>query len=509
MPNSTSSSWAAWRQRIGQTAANLWQQTVHSTSPLRQYLLTQWQRYRAKVLARETTTLQKTYLPAVIELQERPPSPTARWFLWGLLALTIGALFWAIIGRVDMMAIGQGKIIPTSRVKVIQPLESGVVSEIFVTEGQSVNQGEPLVQLDVTLTGADRDRLAQDLEIAQSNHARLTSLLNQVSPSYPVGLAPSLLAEQEALRQETIATHKAEIAALQQQYTQKTHERRATQMAIERFSKTLPLATQRAASYERLAVKGFVAKTQAMNQQEQRYSQAYELAAAQARFAELSATLQALTEQRLATEAGFREKLRTELAEKTQQMEQLTQELTKAEQRNRLQRLVAPISGTVQELRIHTIGGVVTPAQELMKIVPHEDALEAEVKIQNKDIGFVKIGQPVQVKLEAFPFTRYGTIPGRLKKLSLDAIEDEQLGLVYLARVSLDRATLYERRVQLRLLPQLLFFLLSTATLAFVKALRGTPLKLPLTPLMAILMPVGSWIYLVVLGEHVRHLSPL
>ena len=123
-----------------------------STAPLRQRIHTLWQRYRTAALARETTTLQQTYLPAVVELQERPPSPTARWFLWGLLVLTVGALLWAILGRVDMMAIGQGKIIPTSRVKVIQPLESGVVSEIFVSEGQSVAQGEPLVQLDVTLT---------------------------------------------------------------------------------------------------------------------------------------------------------------------------------------------------------------------------------------------------------------------------------------------------------------------------------------------------------------------
>lgn len=415
---------------------------MFSTAPFRHYIHTHWQRYRAKVLARETTTLQQTYLPAVVELQERPPSPTARWFLRVLAVLTVGTLLWAVFGRVDMVAVGEGKIIPTSRVKVIQPLESGVVSNIFVSEGQSVTKGQPLIQLDVTLTAADRDRLAQDLEIAQANHARLTSLLTNVSPSYPTALAPSLLAEQEALRGETAANHRAELAALQQQYAQKTHERYATQMAIVRFKKTLPLATQRAASYERLAAQGYVAKTQAMNQQEQKYSQAYELAAAQARFAELTATLKALSEQRTATEAGFKEKLRTELAEKTQQMEQLTQELTKAEQRNRLQRLVAPISGTVQELRIHTIGGVVTPAQELMKIVPYEDALEAEVKIQNKDIGFVKVGQTVHVKLEAFPFTRYGTIPGRLKKLSLDALEDEHLGLVYLARVSLDRATL-------------------------------------------------------------------
>jgi len=128
-----------------------------------------------------------------------------------------------------------------------------------------------------------------------------------------------------------------------------------------------------------------------------------------------------------------------QLADSEKRASGVEQDLIKAEQREKAQRLVSPIDGTVQQLAVHTVGGVVSPAQPLMAIVPDDDVLEVEARLLNSDVGFVKPGQRVEVKLDAFPFTKYGTLPGVLQSVSADSVQDEKLGLIYPIRVKLDR----------------------------------------------------------------------
>lgn len=115
------------------------------------------------------------------------------------------------------------------------------------------------------------------------------------------------------------------------------------------------------------------------------------------------------------------------------------EEVTKASQKNRLERLTAPVDGTIQQLEVHTLGGVVEPAKPLMVVVPGRGGIEVEARILNKDVGFVSVGQDAAVKIDAFPFTRYGTVPGRVVRISRDAVADKDLGLVYIATIALDR----------------------------------------------------------------------
>lgn len=378
----------------------------------------------------------------MVEIQESPPSPTARHLLHGVVGFVVIALLWGIFGKIDIVAVGEGKTVPTGRVKVIQPLESGVVKTIHVQDGQSVRKGDPLIELDVTLTGADENRLKGELELVNADIARLQALLDGVSPTFATTLTVQDRANQTDLYLQAQSQHLAEMQGFTEQLSQKRFELEGAQAAVSRLTRTLPLVTQRAQSYANLAQKNYVARNQAISMEEQRLQAAYDLKTQQAKVAELSAAVSAIRQQTENAEATFRRNTLTELNDKSQKRIGLTQELAKATERQRLQTLTAPIDGRVQELRLHTVGGVVTPAQEVLKVVPHEDALEAEVTIPNKDIGFVQEGQPVRVKFEAFPFTKYGVITGRITKLSLDAVQDEKRGLVYMARIALDKATL-------------------------------------------------------------------
>jgi len=144
--------------------------------------------------------------------------------------------------------------------------------------------------------------------------------------------------------------------------------------------------------------------------------------------------------------AQARARILEQLAKAESEAELRREELTKAARRSSLQELLSPVDGTVAQLAVHTIGGVVEPAKPIMVIVPEDGTLVAEVKLANKDVGFVRVGQAVAVKLEAFPFTRYGTIPGRVEWISADAVEEDKAplgqagqGLVYRLRVSLGR----------------------------------------------------------------------
>jgi hemolysin D len=129
--------------------------------------------------------------------------------------------------------------------------------------------------------------------------------------------------------------------------------------------------------------------------------------------------------------------------------------VTKASRKNRFERLTASVDGTIQQLEVHTIGGVVEAAKPLMTLVPSNGGLEVEARILNKDVGFVHLGQQAAVKLEAFPFTRYGTIPGRVRSISRDAVQDKELGLVYVATIALERSSIEADGVKMALSPGL------------------------------------------------------
>lgn len=389
------------------------------------------------------------FLPAALEVLETPPSPTARILAGTVMAFFALAIAWSWFGRVDIVAVGEGRIIPTDRIKVVQAAETGVVHAIHVREGQFVNAGQPLIELDATISTADRDRLAGDLATARAVAARHRAFLRATSADQtrrqfapPTGTPAEIVASQLQLLLAQIGERQAKLAALDDEISRREAERRTIQSNIQRAERALPMLRERAAARDELAEHGYGSRFIALEVQQQLVEHEGELSVLRARLAESTASIAAGRSDRRRVEAEFARAASTELADADTRAAALSQELIKATQRNDMQVLTAPIDGQVQQLAANTVGGVVTPAQALMAVVPLDALLEVEAMMPNKDIGFIEPGQEVAVKLETFPFTRYGLIPGKVAHISRDAVADERQGLVYLARVALDRSTI-------------------------------------------------------------------
>ena len=392
---------------------------------------------------------------------EKPPSPAGRAIAWSVIAFFTIAAVWAMVGDIDIVATAQGKIIPSGRVKVIQPMEIGVVRDIHVQEGQRVEAGDLLIELDPTSTQADLGRLEMELVAARLDEARyrqLDKMTSDVSGGVePNAMAvpeldlPDLLAKQVStgairLQEQMLASEwseqQARLAALDNTIESRQADLAATRNEVKKLEGTLPLITRRANALKVLVAKKLSAEQAWLELEEERVKQQQELAVLKNRIAQVTASINEAKQQRRALDSEFRRNLLTSLSETERRIDQLQQERVKASQRTELQRLTAPVSGVVQQLAIHTIGGVVTPAQELMKIVPESESLEVEAWILNKDIGFVNEGQAAEVKIETFPFTKYGTIGAKVIDVSNDAVTDEKKGLVYAGRVLMQKSAI-------------------------------------------------------------------
>ncbi|MGX2040610.1 HlyD family type I secretion periplasmic adaptor subunit [Methylocaldum sp. MU1018] len=387
------------------------------------------------------------FLPAALALQETPVSPAPRVFMWLIMTFAATALSWSIVGQVDVVASAEGKIIPDDRTKIVQPMETAKVTAIHVRDGQSVEAGEVLIELDPTMAQADADRIANDLLTARLDATRAKALLEAIESKRPTsirieGLDESRLAAERRLLEGQYLEYRAKLKQLEAEIVRRTAEERATRELLRKLEQTLPITREQAEDYRGLRERNFVSKHAYLELEQARIEQERDLAAQQAKLAEIQAALAESRQQREALIAETRRVALDKLHEAEQRVTDLTQELIKAETRGRFMTLTAPVDGVVQQLSVHTVGGVVTPAQPLLVIVPRDNPLEVEAFIQNKDIGFVNAGQEAEVKVETFPFTKYGTIPAKVIQVSNDAVQDEKRGLIYAARVALSCATM-------------------------------------------------------------------
>lgn len=387
------------------------------------------------------------FLPAALEIQETPPLPMSRYILLAIMLFFTIAIIWASIGEVDIVGVAQGKIIPSGKVKIIQPLETGVVTNILVREGEKVEAGQPLVELDTTLTGADHESIKEQQLALKLDRARQLTILDtlnktQTPDDHFIELSeatPEQIRLQKERARSSLNEYRAKIEALKDEQRQRQSERNAVSQRIEQLDATIPLISERAKSLEDMAKKNMVPRVQWLELEQERIEQVKERDVQNNNLASLAAAIANINQRLAVQKAEFESQVLTELADAENRIAAFEQEKVKAEKRFMLQKLAAPVSGKVHKLAIHTIGGVVTPAQELMHIVPDEDAIEVEAWLPNKDIGFVHEGQAAEVKVETFPFTKYGVIDGEVLNISNDAIPDEHLGLVYAMRVKMHK----------------------------------------------------------------------
>jgi hemolysin D len=391
------------------------------------------------------------FLPAALSLQETPAHPAPRRATWAICALFVAALAWSILGQVDIVAVAPGRIVVSERTKTLQPLEASVVKRVLVKDGDTVQAGQVLVELDATNASADGASVQEQLLAAASEQRRTAALTGALrTPSLPAHLPPLPLgegwgegglhrAQANSQLQAEWQDITAKLAKLSAEQARRRAEIATVHETIAKLEATLPLAQQREADFKRLTDDGFVSGHAGQDRRRERIEQERDLAMQRARLAEAHAALAESENARAAYLAETQRALSDRQAQANSKREQLTQERSKAAQRSKLTQLTAPVAGTVQQVAVHTEGGVVTPAQVLMVIVPTDAQVTAEVVIDNKDIGFVNAGQPVAVKLETFPFTRYGTVEARVRSVTADAVTDEKRGAVFPATLTFSR----------------------------------------------------------------------
>jgi hemolysin D len=392
-------------------------------------------------------TKETAFLPAALEITERPVSPTARATTWILLIGLVLTMGWLTFGRVDVVASAQGKLIPADNVKLVQPAESGIVRAILVRDGQTVKKGQALIELDPTVSGAEAEQARSALQTAELDAARARAVLSGLDGKGLVFIVPPGTPDDVARTQQQLA--RAELAGVEAMIAGNAADSRVAsaargeaQVQAAKLGETLPLLDQQIAANEALLEKGYVSKLRVIEMKRQRLIAGRDRDAALQMINRANAQMWSAGSGSARNRAEARAKVLGDLAKAVSDASLRREELVKSTQRSSLQRLLSPVDGIIAQLAVHTIGGVVEAAKPIMVVVPSGDSLVVEAKVLNKDMGFVSVGQAVAVKLEAFPFTRFGTVPGVITSIGSDAVENEKLGLVYTVRVKLSRATM-------------------------------------------------------------------
>ncbi len=385
------------------------------------------------------------FLPPALSLQETPVHPAPRRIIWAVISFFVIAVLWACFGQIDIVAVATGRIVVSDGTKLVQPLEASIVKAIRIQNGDKVKAGQVLIELDPTIAQADNSRLTQERLSALSEAWRSQALLAAITQSKPPALpqsAADIPAEAQVAMQNQLHAEWQDIQAQKARLTAdidtKTAEVATVREQVAKIKATLPLVEKREADFNALVAQGFVSAHASQDRTRARIEMEQDLATLRARREEVKAALVQAEQAKKAWQTDTLKTLNERYAKADLQQKQLAQESSKASQRERLTSLTAPVDGTVQQLAVHTTGGVVTPAQVLLVVVPEQAHVTADVTLENKDVGFVNLGQVAEIKLETFPYTRYGTVPAKVSNITADAVSDEKRGAIFPATLVLD-----------------------------------------------------------------------
>jgi hemolysin D len=391
-------------------------------------------------------------------IQTEEPAHISRLVLRAVSVLVLLLIVWAAFGKLDIIATTEGKLVPQTLVKIVQPAESGVVQQLLVAEGDSVKAGQLLARLDTTLAHADRAGVRKDLDSRQMQQRRILAELDNQPMLPQAGDDPQLYAQ---VQHQYIAPRQAFLDSLDQEQSllsKAQHEHRSAAQILVKLEQTLPIYERSADAYAKLEKEGFVSSLAAAEKQRDATEKARDLDAQQATIASLAATVAAESKKIKQMRSAYHSALQTELAEIRASIAQLQPSLDKSIYKASLMELRAPQDGVIKDLSTTTVGAVVQPGSVIMTLVPQDEQLYADVQVKNADVGFVQTGQRVHIKLAAYPFQKYGMLSGQVTHLSADASEANDnggsgasrnnnaagAGSSYKARVKLDRQTLID-----------------------------------------------------------------
>lgn len=394
--------------------------------------------------------LEYEFLPAALEITETPPSPLGSFVIWGILILLFVAFLWSYFGRVDEVAVARGKVIPDGKLKVVQPVEEGVITAIHVEEGQRVKEGELLLELDSTIENVDVKSLEKALQTAKIEKEILNAELDgkdeqevlKTNDLYTSDLSEEVIQFLGQLKNARESEYQSKENALLNVIKQREAELKSAELLLASFESKYSLLKTQEDSYKQLFESGAISKMEWMTKQNEAKTAEEEYESQKSTIVRFEESLNEANENLSSLKKEINTNLINQIVEKEKGIASIEAQLQKAQKLYEYQNILSPVNGTIHGLNANTIGGVVTPAQPIMTIVPDGTPLIVEGTVLNKDIGFIKVGQEVEIKLDTFPFQKYGTLKGEVLFISPDAFEEEKLGQVYKMKAKLEKSSL-------------------------------------------------------------------
>ena len=392
---------------------------------------------------------ERVFLPATLEITETPVSVAPKYIARLIMLFTAIALIWAIFGHIDIVAVTQGKTIVSGRSKKIQPLETSVIKNIYVNDGDYVHAGQTLIELNGIGSDSDYEQSRHALEAVQLTKLRCDALIKALQhegdieinreEAKQLGLKETEILATQLLAKNQFQSWSADNERLQAILSQHKSELRSNEDQVHKLEQIRKIELQRSKDYQALLDKKYLSQHEYYEQDSKTIQNEQDLRSLRNQTQQIKESIHQAEQEKLLNTQTFQRDTLDALRQANEQIPQLQGQMEKTRQRQSLMTLKAPVDGTVQQLAFHTVGGVALEAEAIMTIVPLDDKIEVEAMVANKDIGFVNVGQDVIIKIESFPYTRYGYITGKVTSVSFDAIEHEKLGLVFNANVALDQ----------------------------------------------------------------------
>jgi hemolysin D len=363
------------------------------------------------------------FSPPLLRIRDNPPAPLAGWILRLLVALLAGAFVWAVFGQLDIVAVTDGKLVPSSYLKIVQPAEQGIVREILVKEGEKVLAGQVLIRMDSVLADADIKSLQSEYQHKRLALRRIDAQLSARKFSFAKKDPAELYARVEAQYLANVRAYENALSQEQAQLEKARHDLGAARETKAKLEQVLPHYLEQEKAFEKLTKDGFAGRILYTDKRRERIEKEQDLRTQEFMIRSSESLIEQSEKKMAQITADYRRQLQAERGETASQLERLEQERAKLAHRHELLELRAPQAGIVKDLATHTAGTVAAPGTILMTLVPEGDKLIAEVWVSNQDVGFVHPGQPAKLKLAAFQFQKYGMLEGKVLHVNADATE--------------------------------------------------------------------------------------
>jgi len=383
--------------------------------------------------------------PLNVEIEDRPINPLGRAILWVIISIITFGVLWLFLAKVDVVVSARGQVIPTGEIKILQPIETGVISKINIKEGDYVKKGQILMQIDPSITQTSLDVKEKDYEILNLQIKRIEALLNN-KPLFLNSKLKDEVIEEEKLYiiqknsfDEGISRYDMKLFQINSQYQSSLSEKL-------RLTIVLSKDKQRAKKLE--SVLDIIAKKDYEELQKNILSLQEQINIAIFKIEELDKRKKEIQEEKNSFISEFKNTKYQELLSIKKEARNLESQINAINFQNQKQSIVSPTDGYVAKLLINTIGGVVTPAEKLISIVPKDSPLIVKVNVLNQDIGFIKNNMDSKIKIDTFSFQKYGFFEGKIINVGSFSIKDEKLGDIYEVKIEPNGKTITVEGVQ-------------------------------------------------------------